>query len=157
MSYQTFSHCCISQDKVKINSLSMVAEDHAESKQSAAALYDCIRKPLVSPSVSRDRKLPLVYVLDSILKNVKGNFIPIIEADAKTWMPIVHEALPDDLRLKLKRVWNMWKEFKIFNDEAWKEMGECFSAPPPETLRKVAGITRAVCVLGSYCWFRPLH
>jgi pre-mRNA cleavage complex 2 protein Pcf11 len=105
----------------------MVAEDHADSRQSSALLYDCIRKPLVSHSVSRDRKLPLVYVLDSILKNVKGNFIPIMEEDVKTWMPIVHAALPDDQRKKLKRVWNMWHEFHIFREDAWKEMGQCFA------------------------------
>jgi pre-mRNA cleavage complex 2 protein Pcf11 len=58
------------QDKVKINSLSMVAEDHADSLQSAAAIYNVIREPLISPSVHSDRKLPLVYVIDSILKNV---------------------------------------------------------------------------------------
>lgn len=126
------------QDKVKINSLSMVAEDHADSRQSSALLYDCIRKPLVSPKVSRDRKLPLVYVLDSILKNVKGNFIPVMEEDIKTWMPVVHNVLSEDERKKLKRVWNMWHEFHIFKEDSWKEMGQCFTAPP-----QVA--TRAVC------------
>ena len=130
------------QDKVKINSLSMVAEDHATSKQSAAALYDCIRKPLISSSVSRDRKLPLVYVLDSILKNVKGQFIPLVEKDAKTWMPIVYKALPEDQGTKLKRVWNMWKEFHIFSEASWKEMGECFSTPTETKNRSVRNTIR---------------
>lgn len=119
----------------------MVAEDHANSKKSSAALYDCIRKPLVSSIASRDRKLPLVYVLDSILKNVKGNFIPIVEKDAKTWMPIVYAALSEPERQKLKRVWNMWHEFNIFQEERWKEMGACFSAAPS----MVAGVARTVC------------
>jgi len=121
------------QDKVKINSLSMVAEDHADSKQSAAALYDCIRKPLVSSNVSKERKLPLVYVLDSILKNVKGEFIPLVESDAKTWMPVVYQVLPEDQRKKLKRVWNMWRDAKLFSEANWKEMGECFSAPTTDS------------------------
>lgn len=125
-------HCSLfhSQDKVKINSLSMVAEDHADSYKSAAALYDCIRKPLTSPSVIKERKLPLVYVLDSILKNVKGQFIPIVEGDAKNWMPLVYNVLPDDQGKKLKRVWNMWRDVNLFSVEAWEEMGECFAAVP---------------------------
>jgi hypothetical protein len=116
------------QDKVKINSLSMVAEDHADSSRSAAALYDVIRQPLVSPDIHSDRKLPLVYVIDSILKNVKGEFISTIENDAKNWMPIVFKALSDDKRTKLKKVWNLWKEANVFTStEKWEEMGQCFS------------------------------
>lgn len=107
----------------------MVAEDHADSPKSAAALYDCIRTPLTSPNVSKERKLPLVYVLDSILKNVKGEYIRIVEKDAKTWMPLVYNALPEDQGKKLKRVWNMWRDVKLFSEDSWKEMGECFSAP----------------------------
>ncbi|KAG7359602.1 RNA polymerase II-binding domain containing protein [Nitzschia inconspicua] len=115
-------------DKVKINSLSMVAEDHADSSRSAAAIYNVIRQPLVAPNVHSDRKLPLVYVIDSILKNVKGEFIPIIENDAKNWMPLVYKALPDDKRVKLKKVWNLWKEAGVFSStERWEEMGLCFS------------------------------
>ena len=116
------------QDKVKINSLSMVAEDHADSTKNAAAIYNCIRNPLVSKKVSADRKLPLVYVIDSILNNVKGKFIKVIEKDAKEWMSIVHQALPDDKRAKLKKVWNLWKDRNIFPESSWKEMGECFTS-----------------------------
>jgi len=115
-------------DKVKINSLSMVAEDHADSRPNAAAIYGVIRKPLVSTCVSSDKKLPLVYVIDSILKNVKGSYIPVIEEDAKTWMPVVYEALPEDKRAKLKKVWNLWKNANIFKESKWKEMGSCFLA-----------------------------
>jgi pre-mRNA cleavage complex 2 protein Pcf11 len=106
----------------------MVAEDHADSLKSAAAIYNVIREPLVSPSVHSDRKLPLVYVIDSILKNVKGEFIPTIENDVKNWMPVVFKALPDDKRAKLKKVWNLWKDAKIFSStESWEEMGRCFA------------------------------
>ncbi|CAJ1954586.1 unnamed protein product [Cylindrotheca closterium] len=115
-------------DKVKINSLSMVAEDHAESPANAAAIYGVIRTPLVAKNVSSDKKLPLVYVIDSILKNVKGSYIPVIEEDAKTWMPVVYDALPDDKRAKLKKVWNLWKGANIFKESKWQEMGSCFSA-----------------------------
>ena len=103
----------------------MVAEDHAESSRNAAAIYNIIRKSLVSDDVHCDRKLPLVYVVDSILKNVKGQFIPIVEKDASDWLPVVYQALPKDKRAKLEKVWKLWKN--TFEKEKWEEMGKCFS------------------------------
>ena len=112
---------------MKINSLSMVAEDHADSKNNAKAIYMCIRNPLVDPKVAPDRKLPLVYVIDSILKNVKGKFIPVIEKDAKDWMTVVYKSLSDDKRVRLKKVWDLWKQAGVFPEASWKEIGACFS------------------------------
>jgi len=75
-------------------------------------------------STSRDRKLPLVYVVDSILKNVKGEYKSIIEKDAKNWIPVVFDVLTNDQRAKLKKVWNLWRP--IFSDSVWREMGSPF-------------------------------
>lgn len=104
----------------------MVAEDHADSRHNAGAIYKCIRDPLVSKKVPSDRKLPLVYVVDSILKNVKGKFVPIIEKDVKNWMPVVYQSLAEDKRAKLKKTWNLWKDSIGFSESSWKEMGACF-------------------------------
>lgn len=125
------------KDKVKINSLSMVAEDHAESSRNAAAIYNIIRKSLVSDNVHCDRKLPLVYVVDSILKNVKGQFIPIVEKDASDWLPVVYQALPTDKRAKLEKVWKLWKN--TFEKEKWEEMGKCFSEIASSTVNNGNG------------------
>lgn len=147
------------QDKVTINSLSMVAEDHADSKRNALALYNCIRERLMSSSVASGRKLPLVYVLDSILKNVKGSFISIIEEDASVWMPIVFDVLSEEQRLKLKKVWNIWRDVGIFSEASWKEMGSCFEQEEArvsseklaaDSTTKAAGILRAVSIVRSF-------
>mmetsp|Transcript_16431 Transcript_16431/g.41206 ORF Transcript_16431/g.41206 Transcript_16431/m.41206 type:complete len:562 (-) Transcript_16431:69-1754(-) len=116
-------------DKVKINTLSMVAEDHAESYKNAELLYNIIRESLISTIIHCDRKLPLVYVVDSILKNVKGEFIPIVEKDASNWFPVVYRALPEEKRVKLEKVWNLWNKgsTSVFNKDKWEEMGRCFS------------------------------
>ena len=114
------------QDKLKINSLSMVAEDFSASAKMAKALYETIRTPLLSPSVPKENKLPLVYVIDSLLKNVRGKFIPIIEADAKTWMPVVFEQMSDEHRAKLRRVWDTWRVSRLFSEQNWEDMGVCF-------------------------------
>lgn len=115
-------------DKVKINSLSMVADDHAESRQNAAAIYNVIRELLISPKVPGDRKLPLVYVVDSILKNVKGMYVPVIEADASSWLPVVYQSLTEEKRAKLKKVYNLWKNAGVFSEASWKKMGASFTA-----------------------------
>jgi len=113
-------------DKLKINSLSMVAEDFSASAKMAKALYETIRKPLISLSVPKENKLPLVYVVDSLLKNVRGKFIPLIESDAKTWMPVVFEQMSEEQRAKLRKVWDTWRVCKLFSEQNWEDMGICF-------------------------------
>lgn len=105
----------------------MVAEDHADSTRNAEALYNIIRESLLSADVHCDRKLPLVYVVDSILKNVKGKFIPIIGRDASSWLPVVNASLPIEKRSKLEKVWILWKNTNVFARDDWESMGKCFS------------------------------
>lgn len=114
-------------DKVMINSLSMVAEDFKDSKKAAASLYGCIRDLLMSRSIAADRKLPLVYLIDSILKNVKGQYIPLVDSDAKEWLAVAHDVVSDEQKKKIRRVWNSWREFRLFGEESLKAMGRCFS------------------------------
>jgi hypothetical protein len=127
----------------------MVAEDHAETKASAKAIYDIIRKRIMS--TSRDNLLPLVYVLDSILKNVKGKFIEVVELDVANWMPVVYRQLQKPQQAKLKKMWKGWNDFKIFSSDSWKTMGECFNDEGASTKStNVAGITRTVSRLLNY-------
>ena len=105
----------------------MVAEDHAESRKNASAIYNIIKESLLSRQISPDRKLPLVYVLDSILKNVRGEYNPLIEADAERWLTVVYQSLSDDKRAKLKKVYNLWKDAGLFSESSWKRMGSAFS------------------------------
>lgn len=110
----------------------MIADDYAESPEDASALYQLIRDRLVSSSVRGDRKLPLVYVVDSILKNVKGTYLQLMEKDIQEWMPVVCRALPEHDerrgRPKLKKVWILWKESGVFSLASWEAMGRCFSS-----------------------------
>jgi CID domain len=149
------------QDKVAINSLSMVAEDHADSRGSARQIYNVIRNRLMTTTNSSNL-LPLVYVLDSILKNVRGQYIPVIETDAETWLGGVYRKLPDLQKQKLKKVYQTWVDSRLFTEEKLNAMGRCLedrggggggafvSSQPSSALSGglrttiVAGITRAV-------------
>ena len=124
-------------EKVAINSLSMAAEDFDSSPKSAAVIFNCVRSRLVdctTPGISSpDRKLPLVYVLDSLLKNVKGVYIDIILGDAADWLTAVYnifdKARKEDEKARLKKVWNSWKQFGVITDEErWRQIGQCFVA-----------------------------
>eukprot|EP00957_Ditylum_brightwellii_P109867 8379989-Ditylum_brightwellii.AAC.1 len=81
----------------------MVAEDYKSSTSSSFKIYKVVRTHLLKKNSSPARKLPLVYVVDSILKNAKGQFVTLMEADAKSWLPVVHGMLSSDGRAKLKR------------------------------------------------------
>ena len=157
-------------EKVAINSLSMAAEDFSDSPTSASVIYDCIRTRLVdraTPGISSaDRKLPLVYVLDSLMKNVKGVYIQIIQDDAEKWMPIVYDILGEAQKLKLKKVWKIWRDVGVLKDEEkWRRIGECFLKAEEsskqvvvEDKSKAAGIGKNVSELIAYllylfqCW-----
>jgi pre-mRNA cleavage complex 2 protein Pcf11 len=117
-------------DKVIINTLSMIAEDYSLSfPKSCTSIYFAIREFLLSTEVKPDCKLPLVYVIDSILKNVKGLYIEIMKDDIQKWMMGLYQLLEGDelARMKLRRVWKTWNEFKIFPGEEWSSMGKCFT------------------------------
>lgn len=137
-------------DKMIINSLSMVAEDFAESAKGAAGIYQCIRALLLSASVTTERKLPLVYVVDSILKNVRGRFIPLIESDAAEWISAVHGHISDEQRAKLRKVLDTWRQGAIFSETSLTEMGRCFADSDKQAAAKrasaenVTGIGRNV-------------
>lgn len=104
----------------------MIAEDYADQKESASKIYDCIRGKLLL--AAGDHKLPIIYVIDSVLKNAKRCYIDLMEDDAKSWMPAVYRDIPDKVgREKLKKVWNTWNTFNVFSQEKWNEMGQCFN------------------------------
>lgn len=131
----------------------MVAEDHADSKASAKAIYEVIKQRLLK--THPDNMLPLVYVLDSILKNVKGAYIPIVEADAETWLSTVHRQLAEPQKQKLQKVWRTWLDCQLFSPASLKIMGRSFDERASEqvtgAVSKVAGISRTVNIWNVCC------
>jgi len=120
-------------DKVLINTLSMIAEDYSKSSSpqhlsSSQKIYNLIKALLLSDKVPPNHKLPLVYVIDSILKNARGTYPSSMSSTIPTWMDHVHKLLSQDTqsRTRLRKVWNTWREFQIFPEHEWKQMGQCF-------------------------------
>ncbi|KAL7557156.1 hypothetical protein ACA910_002436 [Epithemia clementina (nom. ined.)] len=132
-------------DKVKISSLSMVSEDYSDSMTASKKLYKIIRERIMRSS--RERLLPLVYLIDSILKNAKGHFIKIVENDAENWLPLVFQKLSENQKHKLQKVWKTWGDTNLFEAAKLKVMGRCFDRSSNSSIKQtisteVAGITR---------------
>lgn len=133
----------------------MIAEDYTESLASASAIYSIIRQRMLN-TTNRDNILPIVYLIDSILKNVKGCFVALLEKDAIEWMPTVYQKLNEIQRVKLEKVWKTWNEFKIFSLDSWRAMGKCFAERVSGSsaavssftaVTEITGITRTVRIL----------
>mmetsp|Transcript_18028 Transcript_18028/g.49086 ORF Transcript_18028/g.49086 Transcript_18028/m.49086 type:complete len:589 (+) Transcript_18028:111-1877(+) len=137
-------------DKVKISSLTMMAEDFSDSRKGAQMLYRIIRDRLMNQAIHEKQLLPLIYLIDSIVKNAKGEFISVVEADAPTWISHAWNRLRNEepLKLKLQKVWKTWNDGNIFDAQQLKLMGQCFDVSNknvktqsnPST--EVAGISR---------------
>ena len=159
-------------DKVLINTLTMIAEDYSKSyPKSSLEIYNVIKELLLSHSMKPGCKLPLVYVIDSILKNARGLFVDIMKDDFdnsnssnnsssnndndndNNWMQDVFQFLDNDepSKQKLRIVWNTWEQFNIFPNQTWTNIGKCFIEEDKEILNaklvadakaKAAGIER---------------
>eukprot|EP00816_Leptocylindrus_hargravesii_P002500 CAMPEP_0196805444 /NCGR_PEP_ID=MMETSP1362-20130617/5207_1 /TAXON_ID=163516 /ORGANISM="Leptocylindrus danicus, Strain CCMP1856" /LENGTH=551 /DNA_ID=CAMNT_0042178359 /DNA_START=79 /DNA_END=1731 /DNA_ORIENTATION=+ len=115
-------------DKVKINTISMIADDYQTIPTISKQLYGCMRAILVDQhrEENPDIKLPLVYLLDSILKNVGGIFIDLAAKDAGIWMRKVFETVKDVDKSRLRRVHGTWRDAALFSEDKLKQMARCF-------------------------------
>eukprot|EP00977_Amphora_coffeiformis_P029433 scaffold40691_cov191-Amphora_coffeaeformis.AAC.1 len=123
----------------------MVAEDYSDSMVGATAIYQVIRDRLLK--APRDKLLPLVYAVDSIIKNAKGHYIAIVENDAENWIPSVYTQLQDVQKAKFQKMWKTWNDARIFSPENLKAMGRCFDDNTSgnslsSSTSQVAGINR---------------
>jgi hypothetical protein len=117
-------------DKVLINTLTMIAEDYAPLERSASELYNLIREMLLNPKVAAGRKLPLIYVIDSILKNAKGQYVPIIESTASEWIYVICKVMKrkEEERNKLRKVLYSWRDADIFQPVTMGLLIDAFEA-----------------------------
>ena len=125
----------------------MVAEDYSDSLVGAKAIYQVIRDRLLK--APREKLLPLVYTVDSIIKNARGHYIAIVENDAENWIPSVYTQLQDAQKDKFQRMWKTWNDARIFSPERLKSMGRCFDDKASgnslsSSTSQVAGINRTV-------------
>mmetsp|Transcript_19083 Transcript_19083/g.39750 ORF Transcript_19083/g.39750 Transcript_19083/m.39750 type:complete len:458 (+) Transcript_19083:4-1377(+) len=102
-------------DKAKINAITMLAEDYADDSVGANDFFAIIRGRMLSVNTSNLFKLPLVYLVDSILNNAKGEFISIIEETITSIFLSVYTKIDDLSKKKFARLLTFWKKNKMFS------------------------------------------
>lgn len=147
-------------DKIKINVLTMIAEDFGSSmnitnnnNQSVNStsnknksvrtqpsdlgkkFYSAIRELLLmDKSYTSSKyiyKLPLVYLIDSMLKNIIGDsqkaYNTMVAADAHIWIrKVSQDCTIEKDKMKLRRVLSTWRDMELFPVEKLDRMGQCF-------------------------------
>ena len=88
----------------------MLAEDYADDSLGANEFYDIIRTRMVSASTSDIFKLPLVYLVDSILNNAKGEFISVVGETITSVFFSVYSKIDDNSKKKFARLLSIWKK-----------------------------------------------
>ena len=91
--------------KPLINMLTMLSEDYKDTK--APQIVRCIEQRL--HSVTADKKLPLLYLLDSICKNVGHIYISLFTQNIVSTFCDTFEKVDEKTRLslyKLRQTWN---------------------------------------------------
>ena len=116
--------------KKKIKKKNMKSNLNIQNQEPPSTkIYNKIQSLLLSTQIQSNRKLPLVYLLDSILKNVGGKYLTLVSMHAPIWMNQVRTCLKlqsSSLQVsKLKRVWETWRII-LPNIECWEKIGECF-------------------------------
>ena len=90
--------------KPLINMLTMLSEDYKDSK--APQIVRCIEQRL--RTVSADKKLPLLYLLDSICKNVGQIYIQLFTQNIVSTFCDVFEKVDEKTRLSLYKLRQTW-------------------------------------------------
>ncbi|RWS00845.1 pre-mRNA cleavage complex 2 protein Pcf11-like isoform X1 [Dinothrombium tinctorium] len=91
--------------KPLINMLTMLADDYKDT--AAPEIVKCIEQRM--HSVSPDKKLPLLYLMDSICKNINGVYVKLFTQNIVSTFCHVFEKADEKTRLslyKLRQTWN---------------------------------------------------
>ncbi|XP_054160515.1 polyadenylation and cleavage factor homolog 11-like [Oppia nitens] len=92
--------------KPLINLLTMLSEDYKDTK--APQIVSCIEHRL--HEVSNDKKLPILYLLDSIIKNVGNTYVNLFTQNIVSTFCDVFEKVDEKTRLSLYKLRQTWAD-----------------------------------------------
>eukprot|EP00752_Nemacystus_decipiens_P001905 g1835.t1 len=107
-------------DKVIINALTGTAERHREDK--AQGITTVLQNMLVDPNHPAKHKLPICYLVDSIVKNISDPYADLFEVGLTHWFCTAYDAVDDKSKRHLARVLATWEVQSIFSADKRKEI-----------------------------------
>lgn len=85
-------------DKVIINALTGTATRHRADK--AQAITTVLQNMLVDPSHPAKHKLPICYLVDSIVKNISDPYADLFEVGLTHWFCTAYDAVDDKSKVR---------------------------------------------------------
>lgn len=129
-----------STSKIEINALTMLAEDN---KEFAVHIAACIEDQL--KSVPKNRKLPILYLIDSICKNYpKSVYVQLFTQNIVSNFCNVFEVSDEKVRKSLHKLRMTWDTTKIFPQKKLNAIDERVHGMDPNwpVLHKIPTVTR---------------
>eukprot|EP00941_MAST-03F_sp_MAST-3F-sp1_P003149 g3149.t1 len=120
-------------DKAKINLLSMLADDFKEFSSTIVSIIHA-KISSVHPSC----KLPILYTIDSILKNVRGPYRAAFGAVIVGLFSNAYIAVDTKSRGSMMRVLRTWQESSLFPESTLSDLERLAKTAPPATLQRPA-------------------
>lgn len=113
--------------KVKINALTMLAEDNSEF---AVVIAGCIENQL--KNVAKSRKLPILYLIDSICKNFpESKYVELFTQNIVSNFCNVFQVSDEKVRKSLHKLRMTWNETKTFPQNKLNAIDERVHAMDP--------------------------
>lgn len=86
-------------DKVIINALTGTATRHRADK--AQAITTVLQNMLVDPNHPAKHKLPICYLVDSIVKNISDPYADLFEVGLTHWFCSAYDAVDDKSKVRI--------------------------------------------------------
>ncbi|GMH73062.1 hypothetical protein TrST_g10224 [Triparma strigata] len=113
-------------DKKIINSLTMLCEDYNTSPSASSQLYNLIRTSLLNSSTPSSHKLPLIYLLDSMLHNADDVssklYKKLISGEVKLVYNSVWNSVEEKDKKRLQRLAGIWEKNEMFDKEIMEDV-----------------------------------
>ncbi|CAM9712763.1 unnamed protein product [Ectocarpus fasciculatus] len=143
-------------DKIIINALTGTAKRHRTDK--AQAIATVLQNMLMDPSHPAKHKLPICFLVDSLVKNITDPFADLFENGLTRWFCSAYDAVDEKSKKHLARVVATWEVQSIFSADKRKEIQRYMlnakpaaasissSSPSPPPVTTTASTSAAVTV-----------
>lgn len=119
-------------DKYLIQNLTQMAERAPDSVK--RPIVDHMESVICDPHIKPERKLPLCYLIDSMLKNIGGVYIALFGENVVRWFPRAYEMVDAKAQFSMARVLGTWEQTRLFPEESLRQLRMLVGGEPAAAL-----------------------